>query len=149
MTVISAVFLSLVAGVITAVPGFLSELEKRAPKNIPLLIDIKTFWGKKLTPGEIFILGLSIHLLIAALFGALYEYLALSGFVAFPYQILSLLGYAFCFYLFIGGIILPVVGLGLFGRKEGKTVWYELLITHHLLGFFVWLAVAIFPSLKP
>jgi hypothetical protein len=49
----------------------------------------------------------------------------------------------------VGGVIFPAAGLGLFGRKEGKTVWYELLITHHLLGFFVWLFVLVFPSLKP
>jgi hypothetical protein len=148
MPIISAIFLSLVAGTITAIPGFISELGKKAPRNIPLLIDVKTFWGKRLTRGEIFWFGLFIHLLIAALFGVLYEYLVLTSMVS-PYTLGGLLAYAFCFYLFIGGVIFPIVGLGLFGRKEGKTVWYELLITHHLLGFFVWLAILLFPYLKP
>jgi hypothetical protein len=148
MPIISAVFLSLTAGVITAIPGFISELGKKAPRNIPLLVDVKTFWGKRLTRGEVFWFGLFIHLLIAALFGALYEYLVLNDIVR-PFHLGNLLVYAFCFYLFIGGVVFPIVGLGLFGRKEGKTVWYELLITHHLLGFFVWLGILLFPYLKP
>ena len=148
MPIISAVFLSLTAGAITAIPGIISEFGKRAPKNIPLLVDVKTFWGAKLTRGEIFWFGMFIHLLMAALFGVLYEYLVLNAMVA-PYHLGGLLAYAFCFYLFVGGVVFPVVGLGFFGSKEGKTVWYELLITHHLFGFFMWLAIVLFPYLKP
>jgi hypothetical protein len=148
MPVISAVFLALVAGLITAVPGFISELAKKGPKNIPLLIDVKTFWGHKLTRGEVFWFGLFIHLLMAALFGALYELIVVKAFVR-PYHLDNLFAYASCFYLFVGGVIFPVVGAGLFGRKEGKTVWYELLIVHHLFAFFVWLGIYLFPALRP
>lgn len=148
MTVVSAIFLSLVAGLITAVPGFVSELSKKGPKNIPLLVDVKTFWGHKLTRGEAFWFGLFIHLLMAALFGALYELIVVNAFVR-PYRLDNLMVYASCFYLFVGGVIFPIVGQGLFGRKEGKTVWYELLIVHHLFAFFVWLGVYLFPCLKP
>jgi hypothetical protein len=148
MPVISAVFLALAAGLITAVPGFLSELGKKAPKDIPLLIDVRTFWGHKLTRGEVFWFGLFIHLLMAALFGALYELIVVKSFVH-PYELDNLAVYASFFWLFVGGVIFPIVGLGLFGKKEGKWVWFELLVVHHLFALFVWLQVALFPALKP
>jgi hypothetical protein len=148
MSIISAIFLSLVAGAITAIPGFVSELGKRGPKNIPLLIDVKTFWGRALTRGEVFWFGLFIHLLMAAFFGALYELLVAKAFVQ-PYHLGNLVAYASFFYLLVGGIIFPIVGQGLFGRKEGKTVWYELLMVHYLFALLVWLEVFLFPVLKP
>ena len=148
MPVISAAFLSLTAGLITAIPGFISELGKKDPKNIPLLIDIKSFWGKKLTRGEIFWLGLFVHLLMAALFGVLYQFEFLNININ-PYALDNLAVYATMFYLLVGGVIFPIVGLGLFGKKEGRWVWFELLVTHHLFGFFVWLLVFLFPSLRP
>jgi len=148
MPVISAVFLSLLAGIITAIPGFLSELGKKKPDNIPLLVDVKSFWGKKLSNGEVFWLGFAIHLLMAALFGALYELIAVKSFVR-PYHIDNLMVYASFFWLFVGGVIFPIVGLGLFGKKEGKWVWLELLVVHHLFAIFVWLEIFLFPTLKP
>jgi hypothetical protein len=89
-----------------------------------------------------------IHFLMAAFFGALYELCALTMNIS-AYGFHSLAVYATLFYLLVGGIIFPVVGLGLFGKKEGKWTWFELLVTHHLFGFFVWLLVYIFPSLTP
>lgn len=148
MPVISAVFLSLVAGVLTAVPGFISELGKRGPKNIPLLIDVKTFWGRTLTRGEVFWFGLFVHLLMAAFFGALYELIVVKAFVQ-PYHLGNLLAYASFYYLLVGGVVFPLVGQGLFGRKEGKTVWYELLIVHYLFAALVWLEIYLWPVLKP
>jgi hypothetical protein len=148
MNVFSAVFLSLVAGLVTAVPGIVSELGKKAPGNIPLLVDVKTFWGHRLTRGEVFWFGLFVHLLMAALFGALYELIAVKSLVE-PYALGGLMAYSTLYYVFVGGVIFPLVGAGLFGRKEGKTVWYELLAVHHLFGFFVWLQVVLFPALRP
>ncbi len=148
MPVITAIFLSLVAGVVTAIPGALSEFQKRSPRNIPLLIDVKSFWGKRLTRGEIFWFGLFVHLLMAALFGALYELIVVKSSIH-PYGFLNLLAYASLFYVLVGGAIFPVVGAGLFGRREGKTVWYELLIVHYLFAAIVWLMVYLYPALKP
>lgn len=148
MSTINAIFLSLVAGIITAVPAFLSEIGKRPPKDIPLLVDIKSFWGRKLSNGEVFWLGLFIHLVLAALFGAMYELIVVKSLVD-PYHINNLVIYATFFWLFVGGVVFPVVGLGLFGKKEGKWVWLELLVVQYLLAFFIWLGVFLFPVLKP
>ncbi len=148
MPIISAIFLSVAAGIVTAIPGIFSEFGKKAPANIPLLVDIKTFWGRKLSRGEVFWLGMFIHLLTAALFGAGYQFLSAHGLVH-PYRLGNMLVYASCFYLFIGGVMFPAAGCGLFGSKEGKTVWYELLIVHHLFAVFMWLAIWFWPVLKP
>jgi len=148
MPVIAAIFLSLVAGVITAIPGVFSEFRKTAPRNIPLLIDVKTFWGRRLTRGEVFWFGLFIHLLMAVFFGTLYELLAVA-LLSHPYSLTSLVSYATFYYILIGGAVFPLVGAGLFGRREGRTVWYELLIVHYLWALIVYLAVFVFPALKP
>ena len=148
MPIISAVFLSLTAGVITALPGFFSELGKKGPKNIPLLVDVKTFWGRRLSRWEVFWFGLFIHLLMAALFGAMYELIVVKSLVD-PYHWGNLAVYATFFWLFVGGVIFPIVGLGLFGKKEGKWVWFELLVVHHLFAFFIWLLIILFPALLP
>lgn len=137
MSLISAIFLSLAAGVITAIPGLLSELGKREPKNIPLLIDVRTFWGHQLTRGEVFLFGFFIHLLMAALFGALYELIAVKSFVR-PYHLDNLMLYATFFWVFVGGVIFPIVGLGLFGKKRasgfGSNFWSFIIFLQFLFG---------------
>jgi|GEM_PF-2615484 len=147
MPLVDALFLSLAASFVIALPAIVAELG-RPPKDVPLFVDIKNVWGYKLNPREVFWLGFLIHLLMAALFGALYFLLTQFGYVR-PYRLGGLLTYATGFYLLVGLVIFPVFRLGLFGRKEGPWVWFELLVVHHLLGFLMWAGVTAFPALMP
>lgn len=147
MILVSAIFLSLAAASIVALPACFTELKKH-PEDMPLLLDVKTFWGRKLSPREVFWCGLFIHFLMAAAFGLLYESLIIFNLVK-PFHLDNLLAYATAFFLVVGGVVFPLVRCGFFGSKMGPWVWFELLVVHHLFGFFMWLLVRLFPLLTP
>ncbi len=141
MTIIVGMSISCMVGFVLSIPAIIAEIKHRT-ENLPLLVDIHKWFGRKYTPGEVFAIGLLIHLLIATLFGGLYVLLQSIDFTAgvfVDYQIASLLSYSVVFWLFVGLILFPVLGLGFFGRREGSFVWLELLITHILLGVGFWL----------
>jgi hypothetical protein len=147
MPIINALFLALVAGLILAIPAIIAELGK-PPADVPLFVDVRSFWGKHLTKREAFWFGLLIHFIMVSFFGVLYEHVVIQGVVP-PYRLGGLLAYASGFWVVVGAVIFPLVGLGFFGRKEGKFVWLELLVVHHLLALLMWLTVLVFPVLKP
>jgi len=147
MPVIFALFLALTSALALAIPALIAELGK-APADVPLFIDVRSFWGHRFNKREVFWIGLFIHFLMAALFGVLYELLALTGYVR-PFFLGNMIAYATSFYILVGVVIFPLVGLGFFGRKEGNWAWFELLIVHHFLAVFMWVLVNVFPVLRP
>lgn len=132
-----------ITGFLLAVPAIIMETMRRV-NNLPLILDVKTVWGKKLTDAEIFVISLLLHLLVATGLGALYVYAAQHHwlFTNKPYQLGSVMLFAVVGWAVSGAIIYPVIGVGFFGRHEGKQIWFEMLITHLLLGFLFWLAVS-------
>jgi len=141
MTILVGMSISCMVGFVLSIPATIAEIRHRTD-NLPLLVDIHKWFGRKFTPGEVFAIGLLTHLLIATLFGGLYVFLQGYSFTAqifVDYQIASLLSYSIAFWVFVGVILFPILGLGFFGRREGRFVWLELLITHILLGVGFWL----------
>ncbi len=128
-----------------AIPAIIFELtEGGHVKNIPLLVDVKTFWGMKLTPFATFLAGLLLHLILGFLFGAIYPVFVVKGWLVFtnaPYTLLSLVIYAFGAWMIAGGVVFPLLGFGWFGRKQGKRVWLELLASMLLIGVAMWFVV--------
>jgi len=128
-----------------SVPAILLEVVERwNVQNAPLLADAKTIWGRKLDKHETFLVALLIHLVIGALFGFVYVLFVKKGWLVVtdsPYSILSLLIFAVGNWIATGITIFPALGMGLFGRRAGKRVWLELLASHLLIGFGLWLAV--------
>lgn len=148
MEVINAMFVSAMVGIVIALPAMFSELTRRG-KNLPILVDVKACWGRVCTPEETFILSLFMHLLLAVTFGGLYMLLALLGWRFHDFRLLSILEYGLYFWVFVGVMILPLVKLGIFGRREGRFVWLELLSTYVLQSLGLWAAWRLFPVFLP
>ncbi len=127
MTIFEAMFSGLAIGLVLAVPAFVSETLHHG-RNLPLLMDVRTFWGARLSPDAVLWWSVTVHLLMSTLFGGAYVVLA-GRLPGLPWSIPSLAFYALGYYVIVGGILLPLVGIGLFGRREGSLVWLELLLS--------------------
>lgn len=147
MDVINAMFLSVVVGAIIALPAVYSEIFRRG-KDLPILMDVHACWGKTCTSGEVFILSIFVHMVSSLAFGGGYVTLFFLGWFR-NFSILSILSYAIIFYLFWGVLVLPLIRLGFFGRREGGLVWAELLTSHVLFGLGLWAAFKLFPVFLP
>ncbi len=128
-----------------SIPAIVLEVTQRGwEKNIPLLVDVKTIFGRKLEPGEVFFSAVLFHTFLGFLFGAVYVLFVEKGWLFvthLPYTFLSLLVYAVGAFIVSGVVIFPAIGMGLFGRKEGRRVWMEILTSMLLNGVGMWLLV--------
>ena len=128
-----------------SIPAIVLELvERGSVGNLPLVIDIKTIFGRKLKKEEVFWVAILFHTVIGGLFGLVYVLFVKQHWLVFtndPYSFLSLVIYAACSWVVAGLVLFPILGLGLFGRREGKRVWMEMLATHFVLGIGMWLLV--------
>ena len=128
-----------------SIPAIMLEfLQGGKPEETPLVIDIKTIFGKKLKRNEVFLVGLLLYLIIGFLFGLIYVVFVEQGWLFVthsPYAINSLFVYGVLSWVVANVLIYPALGMGLFARKEGENVWLETLVSHLLLGFFLWLLI--------
>lgn len=133
-----------IVGVVLAIPGIILESSRRT-KNLPLIIDVKEIWGKKLTDNEVFLVSLLMHLVFSTLAGTIYVLFAENGWLfvtGAPYAFHSIEIFAVFAWAVTGAILYPILGFGFFGRKEGAHIWFEMLVTQLLLGVLFWLAVS-------
>lgn len=128
-------------GFVLALPAIIVEFTRRV-KNLPLLVDIKTIFGRRLRPEEVFAVSLLLHLVLATLVGGIYVIFAEQGWLFIthnPYALTSLLIFSVLAWCLIGLIIFPIFGLGLFGRRLGqKNVWAEMMLTYLLIAVGLW-----------
>ncbi|NQV88812.1 MAG: DUF2938 family protein [Parcubacteria group bacterium] len=129
-----------------SLPAIVLEIVERGKvKNVPLLVDIKTIFGIKIKhKHEVFFIGLLLHLILGFLFGFIYVVFVTQGWLFVtdaPYTIYSLLVYAVLSWVVAGFVLYPLLGMGVFGVKEGKNVWVEMLVSHLILGVSLWLLV--------
>lgn len=131
-----------------AIPAIVIEfIEHGKVKNPPLLVDIKIMWGKKIKKTEAFLIGLLVNILIGFLFGFIYPLFVSWDWLFVthdPYSLLSLFIYAIGSWVVVGTIIFPLLGFGLFGKKEGRDVWLELLVSILLVGIGMWVLVQLY-----
>lgn len=129
-----------------AIPAIVLEITQQGKVNdAPLLIDVKTIFGMKIThKHEVFLIGLLLHIVIGFLFGLIYVIFVEQGWLFVthaPYTFFSLLVYAFLSWIVANLVVYPALGLGAFGLKEGRHVWVETLVSHVILGVSLWLLV--------
>ena len=128
-----------------SIPAIVLELTERGRvKNLPLVIDIKTIFGQRLHKDEVFWVAILFYVVIGFLFGVVYILFVLQDWLFVtndPYSFLSLIVYALLSWVVAGVILYPVLGMGFFGRKEGRMVWLEMFVSHLILGSSLWLLV--------
>ena len=131
-----------------ALPAILLEFTQKTPmKNMPIVVDVKTMFGRKLEPREVFGVAILLHIVLAFLFGIVYIVFVKRGWLFItnaPYSAWSLFFYAIGAWLVVGNLIFPALGMGWFGRKEGKRVWAEILASMFLIGLGLWGLVQFF-----
>lgn len=133
-----------IVGFVLSVPAILLESSRRV-KNLPVLIDVKFLWKVKLTEGEVFVVSLLFHLIISTLVGGCYVWFAEHGWLFIThnaYSLLSVILFTIGTWLVTGFLLYPLIGMGFFGRREGKHLWIEMLLTHLLIGLGFWIGVA-------
>lgn len=128
-----------------AIPAIVFHISSKGKeRDVPLLVDVETAFGHRISRRAMFWLALLLHLVIGALFGAIYHVFVNFGWLFIthaPYTYLSLLTYAIGSWLFVGFVIFPVIGFGWFGRKEDPEAPLELLISMLLIGSAMWALV--------
>lgn len=129
-----------------SLPAVVLELvEKGRVKNAPLLIDVKTVFGMKIRHAhEVFLIGLLIHVCVGFLFGLCYVTVVQQDWLVVtnaPYTILSFIVFALFSWVGVNVLLYPLLGFGLFARKEGRLVWLETFVAHLILGGALWLLV--------
>ncbi|KKR21545.1 MAG: hypothetical protein UU46_C0036G0007 [Candidatus Uhrbacteria bacterium GW2011_GWD1_41_16] len=143
MDYILAATLGTLVGFLIAMPAIILEASRRV-KNLPLLIDVHIWHGYRLKEGEVFAVGLLLHLIISACYGLVYVLFVEQGWLIVthaPFSILSMALVAGLFWLFLNFVIFPLIGFGWIGLKEGKTVWFETLISLGVEGAFLWMLI--------
>lgn len=143
MILFDGLFTGFTVGTVFALPAMITET-LRPESRMPFLMDVETFWGRKLSEGWVIISSALVHLGMSTLYGAFVPLLVLGGILSPLLPLRELLVYSVCFNIFIGTIALPITGFGFFGHKEGSFVWLELLVTHIMYAFAHWALFQLF-----
>lgn len=133
------------AAFVVSAPAIIAEIIRSGKiKNLPLIVDVKSFFDLKLSQFAAFSFGVLLHVLMGMVFGAVYPAVADKGwsdFIGRPYEPFTLLVYTFLVWLAFTFVFFPLFGFGWLGLKEGKMVWLEVLVSLLLIAFLFWLAV--------
>lgn len=98
---------------------------KREPSAHPVFVDMRWFGGQVLSHRESFLLGVLLHVLMGAGFGAGFvaSTMWVRGIIALPFVAEAL--YTFVWFLVVNVLLFPALGIGVCGRREGLWVWLE------------------------
>jgi len=128
-----------------SIPAILLEITKRGDvPELPLLVDVKTIFRRRLNVKEVFWAALLLEILLGVGFGVAYIWFTTHDWLFVthaPYSLASLLIFALGAFCVTGVMIFPALGMGLFGRREGHRVWLEILTSFLLISFTLWLII--------
>lgn len=99
--------------------------------------DVPRVFGRSITRREAQLIGAFIHIIVSGLFGGAYAVLVSFGIFS-GYDIVSLLSWSFVVSIFMGGVVLPLEGHGVFGIKEDSWFPIDLVITSALWSVLFW-----------
>lgn len=138
---------ALIAGIMSgAVLLFLSHIAPAfGAGNFIRDVDEPRVFGRLISHREGHLLGILLHLALSGVFGGLYAYLVeLHIFTSFG--LLSLLGWSVIMSLFIGGVVLPLEGHGIFGVKEDAWFPVDLFLTNVIWSMLFWVLIGLWPA---
>lgn len=137
--------LGAIVAFVFSIPAIVLEYTTQGgAKETPLIIDVKTIFGRKLKKTEVFLVGLLLYIIVGFLFGLIYIAFVEQGWLFVtqaPYTFQSLFVYAVLSWIVVNVIVYPLLGMGFFAKKEGSKVWLETLVSHLILGCAIWLLV--------
>lgn len=127
-----------IAGIIMAILIHLAMLVSVRGKHLPD-IDAHYLFGRKYSAREAHLLGILIQLALSAVFGGVYVMLVDYAIVFKNFDYIDIALFGVLVWFLKGLIVTPLLGIGFFGAKEGKYVWFEMFITHQIyaLAFYV------------
>lgn len=143
MTIFDGMFTGLVIGVLLSIPAVLASY-LRPGANLPLVVDVKTFWGGTISKDQVLVWSLINHWALSAIYGGAYAFLVLRGVFSVGYFFPEGLLYALGFNIVTGIALYPLLGFGVYGVKEGHFVWLELVITHFFYAVLFYAAAHLF-----
>lgn len=136
------------AAFVVSAPAIITEIVRRGKvKNLPLVVDVKSFFALKLSQFAAFAFGVLLHILMGVVLGAIYPAVADKGWLDFsgrPYEPTTLLVYTLVVWLAFTFVFFPLFGFGWLGLREGKMVWLEVLVSLLLIGLLFWLSLPFF-----
>lgn len=113
-----------------AIMLFLSHIAPRfGAGNFVRDLDELHLFGRSYSRREAHVIGVFIHLFLAFFFGALYVFGVEQG-IASGYGAWPLITYAVLLTVFVGGVIMPLEGHGIFGLREDDWFPVDLLLTN-------------------
>ena len=93
--------------------------------------------GQRCTRREGQYVGILMHVLVSGGFGAVYAAFVSYHWIA-DFHFLHIMGWNIFLTLFVGGIVMPLEGHGLFGMKEDAWFPLDLFLTNIAWGFLFW-----------
>lgn len=129
---------------LVALPAVALEVIERGKAGLLFSSEVSGLFGCKFNRYETFVAALLLHTILGTVFGSVYIVFVERGWLFVtnaPFSIGSLLVYAVGTWAVLGFTMFPLLGMGLFGIKEGRRVWMEMLASQLLIGLGVWLAV--------
>ena len=141
---------SAVAGVLAgAIVLFLSHV---APifgaGNFVKDIDDPHIFGKEVTHREAHFLGILVHLLVSAWFGGIYGWFVGLGIFG-GYGLPSILGWGVVLSVFVGGVVLPLEGHGIFGVREDAWFPVDLFLANIVWSVLFWWILSLWRIVIP
>jgi hypothetical protein len=103
-------------------------------------IDQPKFFRKNITRRESHLLGIFFHLLTSGVFGGLYGVLIHYG-IFQSFFLVPILIWSAVLCVFMGGVVLPLEGHGVFGVKEDPWFPIDLLCSNILWGIVFWMVM--------
>ncbi len=139
--------IALAAGALSgAILLFLSHVAPRfGAGNFIRDLDQPRLFDRELSGREAHVLGSLVHICISALFGLGYGILVEQQ-VFGGFEILSLLGWSLIMSLFVGGVVLPLEGHGIFGVREDAWFPVDLVLTNTFWAVLFWLILQWWPN---
>ena len=113
-------------------------------KNFIRDVDEPRIFGRKKSRREAHLIGAILHLLVSTVAGAGYAYLVSQSVIS-DFSLLSSLGWAMIVGIFLGGVIMPLEGHGIFGVKEDAWFPVDLFVTQFLWGVLFWWMMHLLP----
>lgn len=132
-----------IGGMVMAVLIHLAPLFSYHGEKLPD-IDSHYLLNRRFSHREMHLFGIFMQLGFSAIFGGVYVMLVNYNILFHDFHYLSILFYGVLVWLVKGLIVTPILGIGFFGVKEGKYVWFEMFLLHQIYGFIFWLAMKIY-----